>query len=140
MPVPEEGSFRKIPGSLQYLYWALAICGLIIALAYPYMKTVYLHYRQFSFAQGEKRTNGQNLILNGRFLPNTLNHEPRQGTIRFTIETADGEKVKVVYYGSNISDLENGTKLAVEGSYSIERVFIAKRIWTSRPKASLPNR
>ena len=57
-------------------------------------------------------------------MPNTLYHENVRGTLHFSMQALEGETIKVIYQGPNSPDLVNGAELAVEGSYSVEGVFL----------------
>ena len=134
MPKSKEQDFAKLTDRLKPFLGVLVLCAVIISLAFPQMKTVFVQFNQISPSKVNSPVSTKSLILKGLLLPNTLYHENRQGALHFSLQTLEGETIKVIYQGPNTPDLVNGAELAVEGSYSVERVFIAKRIWMSRSK------
>ncbi|MFZ3170754.1 MAG: cytochrome c maturation protein CcmE [Carboxydocellales bacterium] len=134
MPTSKEQDFGMLPNRLKPFIWVLALCAVIISLAFPQMKTVFRQFSQIFPSKEYSPVSTKSLILNGILMSNTLYHENLRGSLHFSMQTLQGETIKVIYRGPNSPDLVNGAELAVEGSYSVERVFIAKRIWMSRSK------
>jgi cytochrome c-type biogenesis protein CcmE len=114
----------------------VVLCAVIISIAFPQMKTVFAQFKQIYPTKEESLNSTRSWLIKGLLLPNTIYHEKVRGTLHFSLQTWEGETVKVIYQGPNSPDLVNGAELAVEGSYSVERVFMAKRIWMSRSKHS----
>lgn len=137
MPTSKEQDFSTLSNRLKPFLGVVVLCAVIISLAFPQIKTVFLQFNPISPSKVNSPVSTKSWILKGILLPNTLYHENRQGALHFSLQTFEGETIKVIYQGPNSPDLVNGAELAVEGIYSVERVFMAKRIWMSRSKPSI---
>ena len=138
MPTSKGQDFGTLSNRLKPFLGVLVLCAVIISLAFPQIKTVFVQYNQISPTKVESLSSTKSWIIKGLLLPNTLYHENLRGTLHFSLQTSEGETIKVIYQGPNSPDLVNGAELAVEGNYSVERVFMAKRIWMSRSKKVFP--
>lgn len=137
MPTSKEQDCGTLSNRLKPFLGVLVLCAVIISIAFPQLKTVLAQFKLISPTKEESLSSTKSWIIKGLLLPNTLYHENRQGTLQFSLQTSEGETIKVIYQGPNSPDLVNGAELAVEGIYSVERVFMAKRIWMSRSKQSI---
>lgn len=137
MPTSKGQDFDTLSNRLKPFLGIVVLCAVIISLTFPQIKTVFLQFNPISPSNLNSPVSTKSLILNGILMSNTLYHENLRGFLHFSMQTLQGETIKVIYQGPNSPDLVNGAELAVEGSYSVERVFMAKRIWMSRSKQNI---
>lgn len=68
-------------------------------------------------------------VVEGTIKTMTPYHDPTVGGTSFWLVLDKGKKVKVICPCFNPKDFKDGSVVIIEGSYTVEQVLMAKRIW-----------
>ncbi len=119
------------------------IGGLVVFLAIGYLG--YMSFGSFAtyyFTVSELREQGsfvygENVRVNGRVAPGSIDWEPKNLILKFTIAD-EGKSLPVIYKGVVPDAFKDGSDLVVEGRLNSGGIFQANTILTKCPSKYVP--
>ncbi len=119
------------------------IGGIIIFLALGYLgytgfqsSAIYYYTASELIEQGNS-IHGQNVRVNGQIVPGTIEQEPGQMVLKFTI-IGGGKNLPVVYQGVVPDTFKVGNEVVAEGYLDSDGVFQANTILAKCPSRYVP--
>ena len=119
------------------------IGGIILLLAFAYLgftgfrSSATYYYTVSEFLKQESSINGKVVRVNGQVALGSVEQEPGEFTLRFSI--ADGEEsIPVVYHGVVPDSFKAGSNIVIEGGLDSAGTFRAKTLMMKCPSKYVP--
>ena len=121
------------------------IGGIIIFLAIGYLgfigfqNSATYYYTVSEFMEQGSSVYDENVRVNGKVVPGSLEQESAGGILRFTIIDVEGEgSLPVVYQGVIPDTFKVGNEVVIEGQLNPDGIFQANTILTKCPSKYVP--
>lgn len=79
---------------------------------------------------------GKRVIVRGLVADNSFYHDPVDGALTFKLKSESGKEMKVIYASPVSEGLVSGSEVTIEGTYTVEQVFLANKLWISNTTKS----
>ncbi len=112
----------------------LGAFGYLMISGFNNAKTYYMTINEVIVSAEKQNLLEQNLKVTGKLIGQSVKWESSKAELKFEIIAEDQKTtMPVVYIGVKPDNFNDGIDVIVEGTYTVERVFLADKVMTKCP-------